>query len=592
MSTPLWQPTGFVWITHKKARKMGPEIRAVVLGWQNKASDKASVINSILDDEVETDIYFVKSVRKDGEVNGRKITLINTVCWWENFDLKDSPEVVKQELVCSVFLCEPGPHVFLIVINLSLPFTEENRLSIEEHLGLFGERIWKHTIVIFTGADSVKDKSTEQHIQNQGEDLQVILQRCGGRYHAFDFRNKSDAVKELLVKIDDVVAANDGKHFETHDDVLLDFQRKRNKNKEKAESRQKTVQDKRHLLKKLNAVAPLSELRIVLLGWILSGKSSTANTIINQEIFPIGRTRKCTSHTGVVNGRSVTVMDTPGWWKYFFDPEYRRAAILENVGQSEQMQFPHAMILVIPGETSFKPEQKRIVKEYMATLGEDVWKHTIVLFTWSDRFPDISIEQHIESEGEALQWLIQKCRNRYHVFDNSNKNNRDQVTELLQKIDEMVAENSLFCLNPQCAAEENIHDTDTQQDEEISLDVDHVLQLLQQEIRNRFKGIKSRLKHLGMDSTGCTETRSHRSISDPPNFSADEKLKEKMRREGSRWEVTLMDTFLNNQNPEASSDSHEKVVGWLQRCDEYSSVGYGTSSNISSLEDPEPRDKT
>ncbi|XP_058648505.1 uncharacterized protein LOC131549932 [Onychostoma macrolepis] len=256
------------------------------------------------------------------------------------------------------------------------------------------------------------------------------------------------------------------------------------------------------------------------------------------------------------------------------------------------MQFPHAMILVIPIDTSFKIEQKRIINEYMVTFGEDVWKHTIVLFTWGDRFPDISIEQHIESEGEALQWLIQKCRNRYHVFDNSNKNNRDQVTELLQKIDEMVAENSLFCLNPQCAAEENIHDTDTQQDEEISLDVDHVLQLLQQEIRNRFKGIKSRLKHLGMDSTGCTETRSHRSISDPPNFSADEKLKEKMRREGSRWEVTLMDTFLNNQNPEASSDSHEKVVGWLQRCDEYSSVGYGTSSNISSLEDPEPRDKT
>ncbi len=267
-----------------------------------------------------------------------------------------------------------------------------------------------------------------------------------------------------------------------------------------------------------DAVAPLKELRIVLLGWILSGKSSTGNTIFNHEIFPIQRTQKCTSHTGVVNGRTVTVLDTPGWWKYFsskFNPEYARAAILESVGQSRHMQFPHAMILVIPIDTSFKTEQKRIITEYMVTFGEDVWKHTIVLFTWGDRFPDISIEQHIESEGEALQWLIQKCRNRYHVFDNSNKNNRDQVTELLQKIDEMVAENSLFCLNPQCSAEENIHDADTQQDEGISLDADRVLQLLQQEIINRFKEIKSRLKHLGMDFTGCTETRSRRSISNP-----------------------------------------------------------------------------
>ncbi|XP_016301781.1 protein AIG1-like [Sinocyclocheilus anshuiensis] len=251
------------------------------------------------------------------------------------------------------------------------------------------------------------------------------------------------------------------------------------------------------------------------------------------------------------------------------------------------MQFPHAMILVIPIDTSLKNEQKRIIKEYMATLGEDVWRHTIVLFTWGDRFPDISIEQHIESEGDALQWLVEKCRNRYHVFDNSNKNNRDQVTELLQKIDEMVAENSLFCFNTQCAAEKNIHETDTQ-DEEISLDADHVLQLLQQEIINRFTEIKSKLKHLGMDFTGCIEAKSHSSMSEPPGFSADENLMEKIRREGSRCEVILMDALLNIQN-EASSDSPEKVLRWFQKCDECSSIESGTSSIISNLEDPEPR---
>ncbi|XP_050978683.1 GTPase IMAP family member 8-like [Labeo rohita] len=558
---------------------MNHEIRAVVLGWQK--SDKASVINSILGDEVESDKHFVKSVRKDGEVNGRKITLINTPCWWENFDLQDSPEIVKQELVCSVFLCPPGPHVFLLVINLSLPFTEENRLTMENHLSLFGEKIWKHTIVLLTQTDSLKNK-----------DLQLIIQRSEERYHVFDSENKSIGVKALLDKIDDVVVANNGNHFEIYDDKLLDIQRKRDENERRAKAKQETVQGKRNLLKERNAVAPLSELRIVLLGWILSGKSSTANTIFNHEIFPIRRTRKCTSHTGVVNGRSITVLDTPGWWKYFsskFIPEYAQAAIPESVDQLQQIHFLHAMILVIPIDNSFMNEQKRIIREYMATLREDVWRHTIVLFTWGDRFPDISIEQHIESEGDALQWLIEKCRNRYHVFDNTNKNNRGQVTDLLQKIDEMVAENSLFCLNTQCAAEENIYDTDTQQDEEISLEADRMMELLQQEIINRFKGIKSRLKHLGMDFTECLETKSHRSKSDPLDFSANNKLKEKMRREGSRWEVTLMDGFLNNQTSEASSDLHEKVLGWLQRCDEYSSIGYGTSSNISSLE---ARDET
>ncbi len=69
------------------------EIRAVVLGWQK--SDKDSVINSILGDEVETDKYFVKSVRKESEVNGRKITLINTVCWWDNFGFKRHTRVCQ-----------------------------------------------------------------------------------------------------------------------------------------------------------------------------------------------------------------------------------------------------------------------------------------------------------------------------------------------------------------------------------------------------------------------------------------------------------------------------------------------------------------
>ncbi|XP_067287619.1 GTPase IMAP family member 4-like [Pseudorasbora parva] len=556
---------------------MEEELRAVVLGWQK--SDKASVINSILGDEVASDKHFVKSVRKDGEANGRKITLINTPCWWENFGLQDSPEVVKQELVCSVFKCPPGPHVFLLVINLSLPFTEENRLSIEKHISLFGERIWRHTVVLFTQADSLKDKYTEQRIKNQ--DLQQIIQRCGERYHLFDLNNKSVAVKELLIKIDDVVAANDGKTFETHDEMLQEI--KRNENEERAEARQKKMQDKRNRLNDIEeAVAPLSKLRIVLLGWIMSGKSSTANTIFNQEIFQIEKAQTHTNHTGDVHGREISVLDTPGCWKYLsskFNPKFAQDTILESISQSQHMQFPHAMILVIPVDTSFKNEQKRIIEEYMAVFGEDVWRHTVVLFTWGDRFPDVSIEQHIESEGEALQWLIEKCRNRYHVFDNTDKKNRAQVAELLQKIDEMVAENSLYCLKSQCAAEVDVHETDTQQDEESSLNTDQLLKMMYQEMKNRRKETKRKLKELGMNFTDVD------SIDMPPNMS-DDKLMEKIRREVRRWEAIIMDGMLNIQNSEASYGTEAMVLRWLQKCEEYSSSktsGYETSSELSDL---------
>ncbi|XP_048028987.1 GTPase IMAP family member 8-like isoform X2 [Megalobrama amblycephala] len=609
-------------------------LRAVVLGWQK--SDKASVINRLLGDEVESDKHFVKSVRRDGDVNGRKITLINTPCWWQIFGLQDSPEVVKQELVCSVFKCPPGPHVFLLVINLSLPFTEENRLSIEKHFSLFGERIWRHTIV--TRADSLKDKNIEQHIKNQ--DLQQIIQRCGQRYHIFENENKSAAVQELLDKIDNVVAANNGKHFETHDDMLLEIKRKRDENEDKAKARQKMLQDKRKLLKELTG-ALFSETRIVLLGWILSGKSSTIHTIFNNEKVKTEGTEKCPKYSSKVNDRKITVLDTPGWWKYFsckFNPKFAQAAILESISQSQHMQFPHAMILVIPIDTAFNIEQKKIIEEYMAILGEEVWRHTIVLFTWGDRFTDISIEQHIESEGDALQWLIEKCRNRYHIFDNTDKKNRDQVTELLQKIDEMAAENSLFrfnipkysdpekslqraehtrkhkrkkkdkqgtiknpdnvqaqitellqkidemaaqislfSLHTQCAAEVPVPD------KEIILNADHVEKLINQELNNRCNAIKKKLKLelLGMNFPGCRdeesdagiEVESDSSMLDTPDLSADEKLKELIRREGSRWETIIMDGLSNIlQNPDGNTrqSSNEMVKMWLQKSEEHS----------------------
>ncbi|XP_039529217.1 GTPase IMAP family member 8 isoform X1 [Pimephales promelas] len=562
---------------------MEEDVRAVVLGWQK--SDKASVINSILGGEVASDKHFVKSVRNDGEANGRRITLINTPCWWENFGLQDSPEVVKQELVCSVFQCPPGPHVFLLVINLSLPFTEENRLSIEKHFSLFGEGIWRHTIVLFTRAHSLKDKYSDQPMKNP--DLQKIIQRCGDKYHIFDFKNKSEGVKELLIKINDVVAENNGQHFETHDDMLLEMKSQRKKNEESAEARQKELQDKRDLLKEIEeAVAPLYKLRIVLLGWILSGKSATANTIFNNKC-DVEKSQTGTYYSGDVNGRKITVLDTPSWWKYFsskFNPKCSQATTtLESMSQSQHMRFPHALILTIPIDTSFKDEQKRIIKDRMAILGEDVWRHTIVLFTWGDRFPDISIEQHIESEGEALQWLIQKCRNRYHVFDNTDKS-RSQVTELLQKIDEMVAENSLFSLENQSA----VRVSDTQHDEEKTLNTDHqLLKLMYQEMKNRREEIRTKLEELGI----TLDIADKWSIGQPPDLSNDDELKEKMRREVSRWEAIIMDGMVNILNPEASyGETNLMVMNWLQKCEEYSTSktsGYDTNSESRDLEDPQ-----
>lgn len=83
----------------------------------------------------------------------------------------------------------------------------------------------------------------------------------------------------------------------------------------------------------------------------------------------------------------------------------------------------------------------------MNLFDASVWKHTMVLFTHRDKLADRSVEEHPEREHSALRWLIDKCDNRYHAIKNTKTNDMSQVKVLLEKIEQMVAENkgSLFC---------------------------------------------------------------------------------------------------------------------------------------------------
>uniref|UniRef100_A0A4W4GYS4 AIG1-type G domain-containing protein n=1 Tax=Electrophorus electricus TaxID=8005 RepID=A0A4W4GYS4_ELEEL len=170
-----------------------------------------------------------------------------------------------------------------------------------------------------------------------------------------------------------------------------------------------------------------SELRIILLGNSCSEKSSAGNTILGREEFGSKSTAQCVKRQGKVAGRKITVVDAPGWWIY-------TPVELCPPG-------PHAVLLVLCMDSNFKDHDRTVLDRHMNLLTERIWSHTMVLFTFGDYLRDTLIEQHIESEGKNLQWLVEKCGNRYHVLNIKNRGDDTQVTELLEKIEEMVAAN-------------------------------------------------------------------------------------------------------------------------------------------------------
>ncbi|XP_067093613.1 GTPase IMAP family member 8-like [Osmerus mordax] len=426
------------------------ELRIVLLG--GRYEGKRSSGNTILGRE-EFDLRTVaQCVKRQGEVAGRQVTVVNTPGWWRNLPVESTTELVKQETVHSVSLCPPGPHTLLLVIKLGVSFTEEHRRSVEGHLQLLSDIVWSHTIVLFTCGDHLGDTTIEQHIEREGKALQWLVDKCGNRYHVFNNKNRGDGtqITELLDKMEEMVAGNRGGHYEMDRKILDKIEVWRTAKEMRVKQRKAKVMKQREILRSfISESLHLSELRIVLLGGRDAGKRSSRNTILGREEFD-SADDQCVKKQGEVAGRQVTVVDTPGWWNNLpveNTTELVKQEILRSVSLCPP--GPHTLLLVIRLDVSFTEEEANSVEGHLQLLSERVWSHTIVLFTCEDCLGDTTIEQHIETEGKVLQWLVEKCGNRYHVFNNKNRADDTQVTELLDRVEEMVAANSGDVFQPE-----------------------------------------------------------------------------------------------------------------------------------------------
>ncbi|KAM3587900.1 uncharacterized protein V6R79_016548 [Siganus canaliculatus] len=379
------------------------ELRIVLLG--NIWSQWSSVGNFILGTD-KFKLYDKKTycVKEYGQDN--KIVVINTPDLM--LDANISEKKLTEMIGKCASLCDPGPHVFLLVLQPE-GFSEEDKQRLCRVLERFSDRSFDHSLVMILASK----EETSGFLEHPP--LKDLIRKCKNRLLSY----KNLKLPELLTYFSQMVTENHSKHVSYEPSLdpasasAADLPSPKLKetqtsftglHRSNAFSGYSPTTDQSYL-------TPSPELRILLLGSSEDEQTKLANFITGEHSSP-------NSYLSGRRGKPPTVFKTPNF--FTLSPETLKEQVKSHVTLCHP--GPNVLLLLVkPSE--FTEKNRQTLKFILSLFGPDALKFSMVVVT------------HTEKMSQSANKLLHDCEERCY------KMSEDTYALFMIKIMEIVRKN-------------------------------------------------------------------------------------------------------------------------------------------------------